>query len=85
MSEVDKLLQEIDTLSPMELERIYQHIVQRRQPGYWLIPGENLKRIRDIMQPVYEQADEMSDEEIDAAIDEALDEVRGEHKTHRRD
>lgn len=77
MSDLQHLLTEIDELSSEDLEEVYRHIVvQRRQPLYWLVPGENLKAIEEIMQPVYDQSAEMSDDEINAVIDEAVDEVR---------
>jgi hypothetical protein len=87
MADLQTLLTTIDKLPPEELEEVYRHIVQRRQPSYWLIPGENLKAIQDIMRPVYEQSAHLTDEEIDAAIDDALSEVRSERqsKTHRGD
>ncbi len=85
MTDLQTLLTEIDELPPEELETVYRHIVQRRHASYWLVPGENLKAIQEMMRPVYEQTAQMTDEEINAAIDEALDEVRRERKTHRRD
>ena len=87
MSDLQILLSEINDLSPDELEQVYQHVVQRRKPTYWLIPGESLKVIQAIMKPVYEQSAHMSDEEIDSTIDQALDEVRREQraKTNRGD
>lgn len=75
-SALQQVLSEIDTLSSNDLEQVYRHIVQRRQPTYWLIPGNQLKAIRGIMSPVHEQTADMSDDEINVAIDEALDEVR---------
>lgn len=83
MSNLHALLTQIDELSSEELETIYQHVVQRRHAAYWLVPGENLKAIQEIMQPVYEQTVHLNDEEIDAVIDEALDEVRRERKARR--
>jgi TPP-dependent 2-oxoacid decarboxylase len=76
MADLQVLLTEIDELSPDELEQVYRHVVQRRHPVYWLIPGERLKEIQEIMQPVYKQTAGMSDEEIDAIIDESLRDVR---------
>lgn len=76
MTDLQTLLAEIDELPPEELEQVYQHVVRRRQPTYWLVPGENLKAIQEIMRPVHEQTASMTDEEIDAVIDEALSEVR---------
>lgn len=87
MADLQNLLTTIDELSPDELEEVYRHVVQRRQPSYWLIPGENLKAIQDIMRPVYEQNASLSDAEINTVIDDALNEVRRERqsKTHRSD
>jgi hypothetical protein len=87
MTDLQGILTEIDELSPDDLEQVYRHIVQRREPSYWLIPGENLKAIQDIMRPVYEQTAQMTDEEINGAIDDALSEVRRERKskTYHRD
>lgn len=42
----------IDDLDTVALNEIYRYIVQVRQPSFWLIPGENLKAIREIMRPV---------------------------------
>ncbi len=87
MTDLEALLTTIDSLKDDEVEQIYKHIAQRRKLNYWLIPGESLRTIRDIMQPAYEQNAMMSETEINAAIDEALTEVRLERqtKTHRRD
>ncbi len=76
MTDVQDLLSAIDELSPTELEQVYRYVVQRRSAAYWLVPGENLKAIREIMQPVYEQTANMTEDEINAVIDEALDEVQ---------
>jgi hypothetical protein len=85
MSDIQALLTALDELSPSELEQVYQHVVQRRAPAYWLIPGENLQAIREIMRPIYDQTASMSENEVNATIDEALNEVRRERKskTHR--
>lgn len=87
MIDLDQLLTTIDELSPDELETVYRHVTQRRQSDYWLIPGEQLKTIKTIMEPVYRQTDSMSETEINEAIDEALNEVRLERRnqTHNRD
>ncbi len=77
MVQLERILHDLEELSPTELDVVYRFILQYRQPtSFWLIPGENLKAIQTIMQPVYEQSAHMSDEEIDAIIDETLDEVR---------
>ena len=75
-ADLQAVLQQIDDLTPDQLEQVYRHVVQRRRADYWLIPGEYLRPIAEIMQPVREQAAYMSDDEINAAIDDALDEVR---------
>ena len=87
MTDLETLLTTIDELSPNELEEVYRHVIQRRQPSYWLIPGENLRVIQDIMRPVYDQSADMPEEEINVAIDHALSEVRRERKskTNRSD
>jgi hypothetical protein len=87
MIDLAQLLTTIDELSPDELETVYRHVTQRRQSDYWLIPGEQLKAIQTIMEPVYRQTDLMTEAEINEAIDEALNEVRLErhNQTHHRD
>jgi RecG-like helicase len=85
MANLRQLLTEIDTLNDEELEMVYRHIVQRRHASYWLVPGDQLKPIQQIMRPVYEATQHLDDEEIDAAIDQALDEVRREHQANRGD
>lgn len=87
MTDLQDILTAIDDLQPDDLEEVYRHVVQRRQPVYWLVLGENLKIIRDIMRPVYEQTAHLTEAEINDAIDEALSEVRRERQsqTHRRD
>lgn len=77
MVQLYRILDDLKELSPTELDVVYRYIMQHRQPNsFWLIPGEDLKAIQAIMQPVYEQSAHLSDEEIDAIIDESLDEVR---------
>ena len=78
MADLQALISAIDDLSPDELNEIYNHLVQRRQPSYWLVPSENLGEILDIMRPVHEASAEMTEQEINDVIDEALDEVRRE-------
>ncbi len=69
-----------DELSPEDSDALNQHIVQRRHAAYWLVPGENLKKIQEIMKPGYDQSESMSEAEIYAAIDEAIAEVRRERR-----
>ncbi len=77
MADLQMLKSAIDKLGPVELNEIYRYIVQVRQPSFWLIPGENLKAIREIMRPVYAATTHLTEDEINKAIDEAIDEVRG--------
>lgn len=74
--DLEALKANIDKLSPAQLNEIYRYIVQHRRQSFWLVPGENLKQIEEIMQPVHAEAVSMTDEEIDAASDEAITEVR---------
>ena len=80
MTDLQALKTAIDELSADELNEIYNHLVQRRQPSYWLIPSEKLSEILEVMRPVQEAAADMTEEEINAVIDEALVEVRRERK-----
>jgi hypothetical protein len=86
MADLQALLSAIDDLSPDELNEIYNHLVQRRQPSYWLVPSENLGEILKIMHPLHESTTDMTEQEINDVIDEALDEVRRERnaQAHRR-
>jgi hypothetical protein len=52
--------------------------------AWWVVPPENLARIKEILRPVHEDAAHLTDEEIDTAIDEALAEVRRERKAKSR-
>jgi hypothetical protein len=80
MTDLQQLKSAIDELSRDELNEIYNHLVQRRQPTYWLVPSENLSEILEIMRPLHDATEDMTEEEINAAIDEALEEVRRERK-----
>jgi len=86
MSDLQALKSAIDELSTDELNEIYNHLVQRREPSYWLVPGENLAEILENMRSVHEAAADLTEQEINDVIDEALDEVRRDRKatTHRR-
>ena len=82
MADIQALKAVIDDLSSEELDEIYNHLMQRRQAGYWLVPSENLEQILEIIRPVHEAAAQMTEQEIDDLIDEALDAVRRERKAH---
>ena len=77
MVDLQMLKAAIDDLDTVALNEIYRYIVQVRQPSFWLIPGENLKAIREIMRPVHAATAHLTEDEINKAIDEAIDEVRG--------
>ncbi len=83
MADLQAIIAATDELSSEELDTLYQHIMQRRHATYWLVPGENLKKIQEISVPVYEQTNTMSEAEINAAIDETIAEVRRDRKTRR--
>ena len=80
MSDLSQILTEIDALEPEDLEAVYRHVVKKRHPRYWLVPGEQILRIKEIMAPVHEEAANMTEEEINAVIDEAIEEVRRERQ-----
>ena len=84
---LEQILHVIDELPPDELEAVFQYVAKRRQAHYWLVAGEQINRIREIMQPVHEQTDSMAEEDINAIIDEAIAEVRHGRRSaadHRR-
>jgi hypothetical protein len=87
MADLQALKAAIDDLSSNELNELYNHIMQRREPSYWLVPSENLAQILEIMRPVHEGLADVSEDEINQVLDEALDEVRRERKAqaNRRD
>jgi hypothetical protein len=78
MADLQTVIAAADTLSPDKLEKLYQHVVQKRQKSYWLVPSEDLSQILDIMRPVHDAAMDMTEQEINDLIDEALHEVRSE-------
>ena len=78
MADLEALKAAIDDLQSNELNELYNHIVQRRQPSYWLVPSENLSQILEIMQPIHQASEDMTEQEINDLIDETLDEVRRE-------
>ena len=83
MADLRAIIAATDELSPIELDALYQHIMQRRHAAYWLVAGENLRQIQQIVRPVNDQAELMDETEVNATIDEALAEVRRERKTYR--
>jgi hypothetical protein len=81
MTDLDVLLQEIDALSSEDLKKVLDHIMERRV-AYWIVPGEHLAKIREILQPVHEEikASGMTSAEVDDLLDDALQEVRRERR-----
>ena len=63
MADVQALKAAIDTLSPNELNEIYNYLIQRRQPSYWLVPSENLTHILDIMRSAQQEAANLTEQE----------------------
>lgn len=80
MTNVETVIQTIDTLSSDELEQIYQYIRQRRQLTTWTVSESNIDELRTVVQGVQQEAQLMTDDEIDNLIDDTLDEVRRERK-----
>ncbi|MBZ0315490.1 MAG: hypothetical protein K8L91_03660 [Anaerolineae bacterium] len=67
---MERLLQEIDKLSPAELDTVYRYIVQRRQ-----MAAKATQTNPAITLPAYQQTSQMSDREIESLISEELSEA----------
>lgn len=80
MTNLETVFQTIESLTPEELDKVYQYIRQRRQTTTWTVSKQNIRELEKILQPVCQEADTMTDDEINSLIDEALDEVRSERK-----
>ena len=83
MADLQTVMKAIDELSQEDLDKLYRHIIERRQAGWWIVPPENIAKIEEILRPVHEEAAQMTEDEINAAIDQAIEEVRHERKTRR--
>ena len=79
MTNLQEVILAVDHLAPDELERLNQHIQQRRHQG-WIVSSENIVKLEQVLQPVHEEASHMTDVEIDAAINQAIAEVRSERQ-----
>ena len=79
MDQLQEAIAAADELSPADLERLHLHIQQRRHHG-WIVPGENIVRLQQVLAPIHEEASVMTDKEIDAAINQAIAEVRDERQ-----
>jgi hypothetical protein len=79
MADLQELMKAMDELSFDDLERLYQHILERRRPHEgWVVPPENIAKLEKVLQPLHEETAQMTEEEVNAVIDEALVEVRCE-------
>lgn len=67
---MERLLQEIDKLSPAELDSVYRYVVQRRQ-----MTAKSTQTNPAITLPAYQQTSQMSDREIESLISEELSEA----------
>ncbi len=67
---MERLLQEIDKLSPSELDTVYRYIVQRRQ-----MVVRSTQTNPAITLPAYQQTSQMSDREIESLISDELSEA----------
>lgn len=80
---LSQILDAVEELSGDELELVHKRISERLRTLYRHIPGENLKALGDIFEPLYTATDDMSEEDVFAVFDEALDEVRREASDRR--
>src|SRR5260221_14756109 len=81
MTDLESVIKVIDELSQDDLDRLYRHIIDRRQASWWIVTPDNIAKIEAVLRPVHEQAAQMTEEEINATIDQAITEVRHERKT----
>jgi hypothetical protein len=83
MADLETVLAAIDELSTDELDEVYRHVMQRRHRNWWIVPPENIAKLKELLRPVHEEAAKMTEEEINDVIDEAIAEVRRERKATR--
>ncbi len=84
MADLQTLIRAVDELSQDELDKLYVHVLERRQSNWWIVPPENIAKIEEVMHNVHTEAAHMSEDEINQAIDQAIAEVRRERKPNRR-
>ena len=84
MSDLETVIKAVDELSQDDLDKLYRHLIERRQANWWIVSPENIGQIDEVMRSVHEQADQMTEEEINQAIDQAIAGVRRDRKTNRR-
>ena len=78
-TDLESILTAIDKLSPDDQAHVADHLYRLRHQG-WIVPRENINKLKEVLRPVHEEAATMTEEEINAAIDEAIAEVRNERK-----
>jgi hypothetical protein len=84
MADLQTVIKAVDELSQDDLDKLYRHLLERRQASWWVVPSENIAKIEELMRPVHEEAAQMTEDEINQVIDQAITEVRRERKTNRR-
>jgi hypothetical protein len=84
MADLQTVIKAVDELSQDDLDKLYRHLLERRQASWWIVPSENVAKIEEVMRPVHEEAAQMTEDEINDVIDQAITEVRRERKTNRR-
>ena len=84
MTDLQTVIKAVDELSQDDLDKLYRHLVERRQASWWIVPPENIAQIEEVMRPVHEEAAQMTENEINEVIDQAIAGVRRERKTNRR-
>lgn len=78
MTNLETILQTIETLTPQELDQVYHFIQHRRQTITWIVNKQNVEQLDVVLEDIHRETIDMTDAEIDSLIDEALNEVRGE-------
>ena len=76
------MIRAVDELSQDELDKLYVHILDRRQANWWVVPPENIAEIEHILHDVHAEADPMTEDEINQTLDQAIAEVRYKRKTN---
>jgi hypothetical protein len=76
VADLQTVMKAVDELSQDDLDKLYRHIVERRQASWWIVPPENIAKIEEILRPVHEEAAQMTEDEINGAIDQAITEVK---------
>lgn len=84
MADLQSVIKAVDELSQDELDKLYVHVLERREAHWWIVPPENIARIEEVLRDVHEEAAHLGEDEINRAIDQAIAEVRRERQTNRR-